>query len=42
MTVAVSRHAPTGDFTAGCRPAAIFSTAIPDMSPNAGLLGKDG
>ena len=42
MTVAVTRHAPTRDFTAGNRPAAVFSTAIPDTSPPAGLLGKDG
>ena len=42
MTVAVTRHAPTRDFTAGCRPAAVFSTAIPDASPSAGMLGKDG
>ncbi|MDE0374392.1 MAG: hypothetical protein OXK16_00300 [bacterium] len=41
MTVAVDLHAPTRAFTAGYRRAAAFSTAIPDMGPAAGLLGKD-
>ncbi|MDE0139132.1 MAG: hypothetical protein OXM57_11640 [bacterium] len=42
MTIAVSRHAPTRDLKAGCRPTAVFSTAVPDMSAAAGLPGKDG
>ena len=42
MTVAVTRHAPTGDFTAGFRPAHVFSTAMPGMSHSAGLLEKEG
>lgn len=41
MTVAVARHSPTRHFMPKYRPAAAFSTTIPDMSPAASLLGKD-